>query len=324
MSHLLKPHPDRASLDLLHRTLDLLEAAFFEPPGPPPDGPGSHLVAVRSAGRAVELGLVAVTDDLVGELAGFVAPADWWGLGVVASGRARHLDGDDPGSGGGVGSAAPWPVDVVHVVARTGESAAAHRHRAVAPAAGSSTSGRSAAGPRGSWQREAGDGSSWAGLVDDHLRRALDLPTPPVPPSTAELWTAVWLDDLATRAAGGGLATATWADLVAHHPVLALAEDAGAGPDVLAWTARQIVRAGALLAGTWTWPVLREAARSGRDVLGTTTPELAEWMDDGLYARVHLAPYPPVDDLLDLLDSLLNPSLAARLRAVVRAWSGSL
>jgi hypothetical protein len=319
MSHLLKPHPDRASLDLLHRTLDLLEAAFFEPPGPPPDGPGSHLVAVRSNGRGVDLGLVAVTDDLVGELAGFVAPPDWWGLGVVASGRARPLDGDGPR-----GSAAPWPVDVVHVVARTGESAAAHRHRAVAPGAGSSAPGGWPAGPLAAWHREAGDGSAWAGLVDDHLRRALGLPTPPVLPSTAELWTVVWLDDLATRAAGGGLATATWAELVAHHPVLALAADAGAGPDVLAWTARQIVRAGALLARTWTWPVLREAARSGRDVLGTTTPELAAWMDDGLYARIHLAPYPPVDDLLDLLDSVLNPSLAAHLRAVVRAWSGSL
>jgi hypothetical protein len=197
-------------------------------------------------------------------------------------------------------------VDVIHLVARTGERASAHHHRGDPPGVG---------------VIETGDGTGWAGLLDDHLRRALGLATMPAPTSTLDLWTSWWLDDLAERAGRGGLTGAPWPALAARHPATVLAAEAGAPPEVLAWTAAEIGRAGKILARTWTWELLRASASSGRDVLGTTAPPVAAWMDDGTFARRHLARYPAADALLDLLDGVLDAPNAARLRATCRAWS---
>jgi hypothetical protein len=304
MSPVLDPNIPLTSVGLLHRTIDLLEqalcadraggAARARPGGP-------HLVAVTLTERGVELGLLALHDDAATELQGFTAPPEWWAMGLIATGTARRLDA--PGQPG-------WPVEVIHLVARTGEAAAAHRQHG--PGAAGST-------------RSDLDGSAWAGLLDDHLRRAFGLPTTPPPDSTLPFWTARWLDALCSRATAGELALATWSDLAALHPARRLARRARrrglTGYDGRTGGEIALVDAAEQLAARWSWAALRASAGSADDVLGTIPADVAAWMDDGLYARVHLAAHPDPADLLDVLDDVLEEGLMARLQETCRAWS---
>jgi len=60
----------------------------------------------------------------------------------------------------------------------------------------------------------------------------------------------------------------------------------------------------------------------GADGDVATLPDLppqaiADWMDDGMYARWLLSSFPALDDLLDACDNLLPEALAERVRTTV-------
>lgn len=293
MSPLLPPLPHVASVELLHRVAGLLEASLLRRPGPLMS---PNLVVVAPRGDHVAVGVTALDDDPPDVLCGLVAPDAWWALGVVAPARWRPAD-RPPTARGGDG------LDVIHLVARTGDAVTVRSTRGVATGDRTTTTGR-----------------PWAGFLDDHLRRSLGLPTAPAPASTLGLWAAVWLDALVERRSRGELTGARWPELAGHHPVLVAARRAGADPATLAWCTAHLARAGRLLADAWSWRSLRANACAGRDALGATTPEVAAWMDEGLYARSLLARFPAPADLLGALAELLGADLHRELQQICRAW----
>ena len=52
----------------------------------------------------------------------------------------------------------------------------------------------------------------------------------------------------------------------------------------------------------------------------TVPPAVADWCDDGAFARLVLAEHGHVHDLLDDVTSLLRPDLAEAVRATLDAW----
>ncbi|MCU0271855.1 MAG: hypothetical protein MUE34_01345 [Acidimicrobiales bacterium] len=124
----------------------------------------------------------------VDDLIGFVAPASWSVVGVVASGVARSLDPPHR----------PEPVEVVHLVGRDGTAA--------------------------TWLRGA-DGDETRsdeveGIVPDLCRRVLGLPTiAPREPAT-DLFDALWLDAVCATALARDLGDPRpgWEEVVACFP----------------------------------------------------------------------------------------------------------
>jgi hypothetical protein len=281
-------------VDLLHRLASHLEVTLFptpEPPGPRPapppgeDGAGPLLVAAERAPGGLRVGFLPLAGDPLVALRGFRAPSSWWCAGIAASGWGWSPAGPTAG----------WPVQVVHLVGREGDAVAVHRRPGTAPSA----------------SLRRGPAGAWAGLLDDHLRRVLALPTAPAPPSTIELWIARWLDALLGVALRGELTGARWSDLVAHHPA---GTCPGPGPGRVGPTVEPIVDATDALAACWTWPALHLAARRGDPAPATLPPASARWMDQGLFARTVLAALPAPADALSDLAEVLNPPLARRLR----------
>lgn len=147
----------------------------------------------------------------VDDLIGFVAPASWSAVGVVASGVARSLEPPHR----------PEPVEVVHLVGRDGGSA--------------------------TWLRGA-DGDETRsddveGIVPDLCRRVLGLPTSaPAEPAT-DLFDALWLDAVCATALARDLGDPRpgWEEVVACFP-------APVAPDADASTLR---RERTRAAGSW-------------------------------------------------------------------------
>jgi hypothetical protein len=241
----------------------------------------------------------------------FVAPPHWRALGVSTSGRARHLElGPPHRDAGGVGAGAeaeavsgaaadadPLDVTVTVLVDRSGAAAGLMRHGdVVTPLPGRPD-----------------------GLVADACRRALGLPTAPPPGSTLILWTLAWLDrvvDAAGRADAGGRLS-SWPSVARLHAA-ASSPDARS-PGGLAPAA--LAEAAASLAEVWTWSRLRDEPRVA-DVPGPpASRRLAQWMDDGMWARWLLSRLPAADDLLSAVHALLPATLAEQVeRVAVEAW----
>lgn len=243
-----------------------------------------------------DLGIRPLEDDVsvVDALAGFTAPPEWMAIGVVTEGNARHLVDADT---------APRRVRCVHLVDRTGASASTLRLQGEdATVFGI--------------EEEHG-----RGRIDDACRRALSLPTAPPEHTTLELWALVWLDRAiaALAAAGDEDPPATWADLTAHHPAVAVlrsdAEEFGGA------AADNLVRLGTVLADVHSWPVLRAACAAGEWPVDDIAPEVAAWLDDGSFSRWVLGGYPPLAQLADAACELVAPSLRRRLRGALRSWA---
>lgn len=292
-SPVLPPVQQTTEVDLLHRTILHVHLE---------SGGGPQLVGIERRSSGLRLGFLPLAaDDPLADLAGFVAPPEWWAVGVT--GPAGVLDANAGGPDRDRTGRHPPPTAFVHVVTRAGHAASALLHPTP-----------SAPGRRSS------SITARAGLVDDHLRRVLGLPTPPAPPTTIDFWTAVWLDRLLATAAAGRLDGCSWHDLCLLHPIVGFAAQAGADQLECHRVAADLETAVAVLARTWTWRTLRESARTGRDILGTVGAALAGWMDDGIYARVHLSRVPAVAESLPSLAELLPAATAHRLRGTCRTW----
>jgi hypothetical protein len=277
-------------------------ALFLAGPPPTAEAPG-----------AGTLGLL----DLQGlhpaeALLGFVAPDPWWAMGTYCSGRAL---GVDPACGYVARRGRRprgRPVRLVSLVARSGAGAGALRR----------------AGGRGG--PEPLDEPP-TGLVGDCLRRALGVPTPPPPATSVAWWLAVWLDRVVRALLDdppGGSPTAgeppprTWDGVASRHPA-ASAVDGGRGVEPA-----RLAAATCDLAGRWPWARLRTgpgpalagvgagAASSHDHLRSLPPPDIAAWMDDGMFARWCAGALP---DLLDACAHLLPPGVWGAVDAAVTA-----
>lgn len=232
------------------------------------------------AGRA-EVALRA--DDFDG--LGWLAPPVYDGIGLVATGRLRQLDRslELPAS---LASGLGGRVRMACVVFRSG---------------------------RVGWHMVLADGSWFdetpqEGRMLDLLRRCLALPTPPPAVSLAPLYDSVWLATVLDGARPGRLLS--WSELLARHPLLE-----GRTSGLAAPLLEQLVDA---LTNAQRWDDLRMAVAAGSRCEGLPSPDLAAWMDDGMFSRWVLDSIRPTADLLAELRPWLRPSACRHLAHWVR------
>ncbi|MDA8285355.1 MAG: hypothetical protein M0Z42_19105 [Actinomycetota bacterium] len=134
------------------------------------------------------------------------------------------------------------------------------------------------------------------GRMVDILLRCLELPTPPEERDPAELLACIWLGAILATARGrhrhrGRL---HWSEVLCLHPAShVLILDGGAGlPDCALETVVQ--RAPQI----WTWGELRRATVANGSLSELCPPLLADWMDDGMYARWTMGETAPFEGLL--------------------------
>jgi hypothetical protein len=269
---------------------DLLDAVAHLIDASTADEPDHLLVHVADAGGGeLDLGVKPVPVDLhpSGALLGLVADPSWTIVGVRASGTLHHLDGSGPSE----------RTRTTYLVDRHGRDAAVVRR---------GDDVVSLPGPA-------------EGTLPDLCRRVLGLPTPPPPPTTRPLWTAMWLDrvvdawgDPARRSGLSG----TWTEVALLHPAAATAS----ADDVLALD--DPLRLAALAAdhaAAFPWHRLRFEPRAAPLPGSELTADEARWMDDGCFARWALGAFPPPAALARDLTGLLEPSVLASLVRVVAA-----
>jgi hypothetical protein len=228
-------------------------------------------------------------------LMGFRAPLHWRLLGVSCTGRARHLR-----AGGELQRPRPEgdAVTVTLLVDRDGDAACVVRNGdEVTPMPGRPE-----------------------GTVADACRRALALPTAPPPRSTLGLWTLAWLDRVVEEAsrAGATARLATWAQVAELHAAvgpLTGAFSGVSGPAALAASAQALAEA-------WTWARLRDDPGVVEVPGQPPSPQVAAWMDDGMWARWLLSRLPGRDDLLAAVHALLPAGLAEGVDQVAGAARG--
>jgi hypothetical protein len=270
---------------------------------PAADDADDHAGASTSSEAAVlsglDLGLVAL-DAASGHpadlLRGFVAPPEWWAIGVIASGRAHavppDLVGPEPDAPGvAMGPASePGPVRLVHLVTRNGHSALALRHRRT----GAVTVHQST--------------DPVPGDLADVCRRTLGLATAPAEHPVGLFWDDWWLESLMQEAmlSPQGL---TWTHAAALHP-LADELPVGAEPRHI----RRLVEHRA--AGGWE--ALRTSAVEGNGAVladgSCCSADLASWYDEGSFSRAVLGVLPRRDSVVDTLAALVSAPVLAAVR----------
>ncbi|CAN5660467.1 hypothetical protein BH20ACT2_BH20ACT2_23460 [soil metagenome] len=242
--------------------------------------------------RLGEVGLVEVPPgghplDL---LTGWHAPDDWAAVGVATGGRCLVH-----GPAGPAGAA----LHLVLLVSRSGATAAAVRpNSGRGPGEVVLTADPPGAGPEGR-------------LVEACLR-VLGRPTRPPPGGTVELWARQWLDAVMAAAVAAPVPPLCWPEVAARHP-----HPAGDGTVV---GIDAYIEGCAATAADLTWDVLRQAAAAGAASAAPVTPAEAAWMDDGMFARELLAPFPEVPELLGDLAGLVTADAHAGVLAALAAW----
>lgn len=175
------------------------------------------------------------------------------------------------------------------------------------------------------WWMELPDGSTHgappsAGRMLDALLRCLGRPTAPPQEPASEIHAAAWLGSVID----GGLSSdrrLTWRDVEQLHPLArVLAGDLnlrvkvadernGLAEEELAGLLR-------IAAAACSWEEIRAQAAQG-NLSAFVDPDLAEWMDEGMFSRWILSAIPSVDQLLEAARPLLVPSAARRLAHAV-------
>ncbi len=235
-------------------------------------------------------------------LLGFTAPAEWSCLGVATSGWASTYDTVRNGIPQRTGTDR-YRCRVLHVVTRTGAAISIYRDERSEPLVHR-------------WQGPLAD---HGGLIDDCLRRALDLPSVAAPPTTIELWALVWVDRVLREAVDGQLDRGTWTAVAGAFSAFDFLDGARDDPRLFRWATDHMARAGELLADAYPWSRIREHCRLGTGPVAFS-PDLAEWMDDGMFARTILEAMPPLDQVLADLADLLDPAAHRRLIDTIADW----
>ena len=149
------------------------------------------------------------------------------------------------------------------------------------------------------------------GRMVDCLRRCFGLPTPPPPDSPARLQVAAWLVavlDASERARR----PMSWSDVAKLHPVAQVL-----GDHLDRRCATDLTDLVRLAGSAWTWEDYRSYAATEGALDELIRPEVAAWMDDGMFARWVLAELPHPDVLLAAVRPCLAPSAARRLSHAV-------
>jgi hypothetical protein len=215
-------------------------------------------------------------------IAGFDAPDDWSVFGLRTTGQARQVD--DPTAGS-------RRVESTFLVDRLGREASVLRFD------------RDVIEPPGPAE----------GTVPDLCRRVFGLPTAPAPPTTAPLWTAIWLDRVVDRwgqpERRRDLLT-SWAQVAILHPAV----HPPSPPDLLTVAdAAALASVARAHAASMTWHDVRVATEPTPLPHGPLPTDVAGWMDDGFFARWTLGAYPPVERTAFELRPLLGEALGNQL-----------
>jgi hypothetical protein len=173
------------------------------------------------------------------------------------------------------------------------------------------------------WRMTLPDGRSFddapqEGRLLDCLKRCFGLPTPPPPVGAGHLLSVFWLGaiiDEQRRAAR----PLTWREVARLHPaaqMMSASGPAGVGsPDL-----PDLIRRSA---AAWSWEALRLQAENGSWARELVSPDLAAWMDEGMFARWVLNALPAPEELVDRVRPRLAPSTARRLAHAVKAAHGA-
>lgn len=264
------------------------------------DAASRCLFGARFEPDGVEVHLRPIEAHPTDELLGFVAPSDWSCIGVASGAWASTYD---DATRPAITGTDRRRVRLVHAVERSGGSISIFRDGAETP----------------SVHRCAGASSEHAGALDDHLRRALAIPTA-APGSPLEYYALCWIDDIFCGAVEGRLHKATWRDLAARHHVQQYASEAG-DPALMQWATSHLVRAGELLAEAKPWSAIRDAMIEGAEARGDHVLRgHLQWMDDGIFSRTLLGRFPPIEDLLLDLNVHLEADAYMRLVDTIDAW----
>lgn len=232
--------------------------------------------------------------EFVHTRAGFVgwrAPADCQAVGVVATGRAHVEQGPAESPVRSLRPGTTPGLRVCCVVARDGRIG----WRMVLP------------------NGESSDDAPESGRILDCLRRCFGLPTPPPPQGAGALQSVLWLTAVLNEAEKEERRL-PWRAITRLHPVagaLELGERAAASPADMTALVRVAARA-------WTWTELRLLALDSPWTGEIVSPEMAAWMDDGMFARWVLDALPDPEELLARVRPLVAPSSARRLGHLVR------
>jgi hypothetical protein len=248
------------------------------------DDPGHVLVYVEDRVHPeVSLGFKSIDADVhpFDVLAGFTAPDEWTAFGIRARGRARHLDHPDH---------APTPSAMTFLVDRTGGEASVLR-----------------------LDGEVTDVPGPAlGTIPDLCRRVLGIPTAPAPPSTALLWTTMWLDRILEQWGQPHRRSdlSSWGRIAVLHPAV----PAASPPDVVAFAEpAALITVARSHAAAASWEQLRSSPLPLALPDGPLERDVAMWMDDGFFARWTIGAYPSACtmamDLRDLLGEPIGPQL---------------
>jgi len=155
------------------------------------------------------------------------------------------------------------------------------------------------------------------GPIPDALRRLLGLSTPPCPVTALELWAALWLVAVATKAGRRRRPTLRWGEVAGLHPGVQVIRSSGLDLDGIA---DHLVFIGRALASTKGWDALHLAAVTGEEPGFLPPPDIAAWADMGMFARLVLRQVEPLWSARRALRGRLPPSTLAEVDATLGAW----
>lgn len=151
------------------------------------------------------------------------------------------------------------------------------------------------------------------GRVIDILRRCLGLPTEAPEIGPEALLAAVWVARILETGVGDA-SPLDWEQVARLHP--AMTALATSGEEVGAEHLETAIRAASR---AWSWENLRSQAAEGACPYQSVSPELARWMDEGMFSRWVLESCPSVDSLLGQASTgRLSASTGRRLRHVLK------